>query len=129
MPVFQEGWALCDGTNSTPNLTDKFIRSVASAAENPGATGGTLQHLHGVGTLINGAVTAGTPAGTIDDHTTAEVQSGAGTTVVTGPITHAFAGTALGTHNHTVSGSTALNASADALPPYYKLAYIMRTAY
>ena len=30
------GWALCNGSNGTPDLTDKFIISVASAAENPG---------------------------------------------------------------------------------------------
>lgn len=30
------GWALCDGNTGTPDLTDKFIVSVASAAENPG---------------------------------------------------------------------------------------------
>lgn len=30
------GWSLCDGSNGTPDLTDKFIISVASAAENPG---------------------------------------------------------------------------------------------
>lgn len=33
------GWALCDGTNGTPDLRDKFIYGV-SAGENPGATGG-----------------------------------------------------------------------------------------
>ena len=30
------GWALCDGSNGTPDLTDKFVLSVASSAENPG---------------------------------------------------------------------------------------------
>ncbi|MBP9153085.1 MAG: tail fiber protein [Flavobacteriales bacterium] len=30
------GWSLCDGSNGTPDLTDKFILSVASSAENPG---------------------------------------------------------------------------------------------
>ena len=30
------GWALCNGANGTPDLTDKFIVSVASSAENPG---------------------------------------------------------------------------------------------
>lgn len=30
------GWSLCDGSNGTPDLTDKFIISVASSAENPG---------------------------------------------------------------------------------------------
>ena len=30
------GWALCDGASGTPDLTDKFVISVASSAENPG---------------------------------------------------------------------------------------------
>ncbi len=30
------GWALCNGATGTPDLTDKFILSVASSAENPG---------------------------------------------------------------------------------------------
>lgn len=30
------GWALCNGANGTPDLTDKFVLSVASSAENPG---------------------------------------------------------------------------------------------
>lgn len=34
------GYNLCDGTNGTPNLIAKFIRGVATAATNPGSTGG-----------------------------------------------------------------------------------------
>lgn len=30
------GYALCDGSNGTPDLTDKFIVSVSSSVENPG---------------------------------------------------------------------------------------------
>jgi hypothetical protein len=30
------GWSLCDGSNGSPDLTDKFIISVSSALENPG---------------------------------------------------------------------------------------------
>lgn len=30
------GWALCNGANGTPDLTDKFIISVANALDNPG---------------------------------------------------------------------------------------------
>jgi len=30
------GWALCNGSNGTPDLTDKFVISVSSMAENPG---------------------------------------------------------------------------------------------
>lgn len=35
------GWALCDGTQGTPNLLDKFIVCVPNKDTNPGATGGT----------------------------------------------------------------------------------------
>lgn len=51
------GWALCDGTNGTPNLIDKFIMASAT----PGATGGANErtltianmpaHTHSAGTL------------------------------------------------------------------------------
>jgi microcystin-dependent protein len=34
------GWALCDGTNGTPNLRDKFIMG-AGSAYSPGAQGGS----------------------------------------------------------------------------------------
>ena len=34
------GWALCDGTNGTPNLTDRFVLGAGKASQ-PGATGGT----------------------------------------------------------------------------------------
>lgn len=30
------GWALCDGSSGTPDLTDKFIVSVSNSVENPG---------------------------------------------------------------------------------------------
>ena len=33
------GWALCDGANGTPNLTDRFILGAGKAYQ-PGATGG-----------------------------------------------------------------------------------------
>ena len=33
------GWALCDGTNGTPNLTDRFVLGAGKAYQ-PGATGG-----------------------------------------------------------------------------------------
>lgn len=40
------GWVICDGNNSTPNLLDKFVKSVTTAVEDPGSTGGTTQHRH-----------------------------------------------------------------------------------
>ena len=34
------GWVICDGNNGTPNLLDKFVKGVPTAATNPGTTGG-----------------------------------------------------------------------------------------
>ena len=39
------GWALCDGTNGTPDLKSKFIKGSATGVE-PGATGGAATHSH-----------------------------------------------------------------------------------
>ncbi|GAI60121.1 unnamed protein product [marine sediment metagenome] len=38
------GFVICDGNNSTPNLLTKFVQGVATAATNPGATGGAATH-------------------------------------------------------------------------------------
>lgn len=52
------GWLICDGNNDTPNLLARFIQGVATAATNPGATGGAAtvalstaqlaSHTHGI---------------------------------------------------------------------------------
>ncbi len=38
------GYVICDGNNSTPNLLARFVQGVATAATNPGATGGKATH-------------------------------------------------------------------------------------
>lgn len=35
------GWLLCDGNNGTPNLIDRFLQGITTAATNPGTTGGS----------------------------------------------------------------------------------------
>lgn len=143
-----DNWHLCDGTDGTPDLTDKFILGTNTEGD-VGATGGSYQHKHAPGGLALVAASAGTPAGTVDSagsntnaHTTTAVQSGAGTTVVTGPATHTvdghthgFTGAPLGTHTHTfdAAGKTAVNEDLagstdieDVLPPFYRLAFIQR---
>ena len=112
------GWYLCDGTNGTPDLRDKFILGWAAGVD-PGGTGGSTQHKHAVGTLA-----ASAPS--VDAHTTTAVQSGAGTTVLTGPVNHT-----VGTP--TISGKTAnaengagSTTSEDIYPPFYKLAFLMK---
>ena len=35
------GWLICDGNNGTPNLLARFVEGVATAATDPGTTGGS----------------------------------------------------------------------------------------
>jgi len=53
------GWALCDGTNGTPDLRDKFIIA-AGGTYSPGATGGSTSHTH---TVDIAAFTSGSESG------------------------------------------------------------------
>ena len=99
------GWSLCDGTNSTPDLRDRFIvssGSVYSIGDTGGANSVTLTvdqipaHTHTAYT--DGT---GTPPGGVGR------SSGNGTTVST--------------------GSTGGGQSHENRPPYYALAFIMKT--
>lgn len=40
-----DGWHLCDGTNGTPNMQDKFVPGAGSSYA-PNAIGGSLNHEH-----------------------------------------------------------------------------------
>jgi hypothetical protein len=59
------GWAICNGEQGTPDLTERFILGTATWEE-VGQTGGTAEHGHGIGqkrvAAISGMVTAGTEA-------------------------------------------------------------------
>lgn len=151
-----DGWALCDGAGGTPDLRDRFILGWHVSVD-PGTTGGHTSHRHDVGTLVTAAVSAGTPAGslssvsagtpagTIDDHTQLVVAAGVGATVLAGPVTHAFTGSALAGHSHTFTGSALAThshtmlgqtdvgnfggstAAEDLYPPFFKLAFIIKT--
>jgi len=112
------GWTLCNGTNGTPDLRNSFILG-AGSTYSVGQTGGSADaivvshthsvtdpgHVHnatssGTGTLINDAASGATGAST---STTASAVTG---------ISIQSAGT---------SGTNA------NLPPYYALAFIMKT--
>jgi len=92
-----EGWQLCDGTNGTPDLRGRFVMGVSSG-ENPGATGGASTHTH------SGTASASSQRIWIDDNS-------GGTDYWGSPSSH--------THPISID-------AASHLPPYYKLAYIMK---
>jgi hypothetical protein len=92
------GWAICDGTNGTPDLREKFIRC-NGALFAVGQEGGSVSHTHGLQYDAH-------------EHTTA---SGMGITA--GAHLSNTTGQAIG---------TLLTDAASNIPPAYRLAYIMR---
>lgn len=69
--------------------------------------GGTVSQPTFTGTPVaTSSVSAGTPAGSINNHTTAaDSNTTGGTAKVTGPATHSFTGTALPGHTHSVTAA------------------------
>ncbi|MEQ8711916.1 MAG: hypothetical protein RIC80_02810 [Cyclobacteriaceae bacterium] len=132
------GWAICDGNNSTPNLSGRFIIS-SGGGFNVGNTGGesntTLStnnlpsHTHSVSlsgsTTTNGSHRHGMPADGGSTHS-----SGANIRREDDESTTLYTNYA-GSHNHSVSlsgttGDAGSGTSFTNLPPYYVLAYIQR---
>ena len=136
------GWALCDGTNGTPNLQDRFV---VGAGDNyaVGDTGGaddvTLteaqmpahSHFFNQNTNTAGAH-AHTPLngnGFVTNTTNGSqgiFNNGAGSFVATGIV---FQTNTAGAHIHNVQGNTNTKGSSAAhenRPPYYALALIMK---
>jgi len=104
------GWALCDGTNGTPNLSDRFIYSV-HAGENPGGTGGSATipaHSHSVDIApFNSA---------IPNHAWPAANGG-------------LSALPDWNHHHEIDPPltyTNSQPAASNIPPYYKLAFIMK---
>jgi len=137
------GWQICDGTNSTPDLRNRFIVG-AGSTYNPGATGGATANT--ATTASNGSHThsgaTGSTALTIDQmpsHThsgsaTVLTNTGSGFAVHkssqstgTTTLTVANTGGSQG-HTHTIGSDGAHNHSVvvSTVPPYYALCYIMK---
>jgi microcystin-dependent protein len=132
------GWYLCDGTNGTPNLRDRFVIG-AGSSYGVGATGGSA-----TSTLVDGNLPAhthtfsGTTAATNIDHNhnlSANYPAGGGgfnfRIDVNGSNTVAATGgmNQNQTHSHTFSGTTAATgggAAFSTISPYFALAYIMK---
>lgn len=122
------GWALCDGLEGRPDLADKFILGTA-VEEEIGQTGGQGSHTHSVsGTVTGTALTvAQMPA---HDHTVTALgaaggtsfEDGSGWSAYFGPITTSSAGSGQA-HGH---GLNVAAQAASNLPPYYKLAFIIK---
>lgn len=133
------GWQLCDGTNGTPNLRDRFVVGAGSTYAT-GTTGGSkdavvVAHSHVTndpGNFISGSASISTQNSsglfTSSGGVVGLINGVSGKTLAT----YSFSGTYYAgfsisggshTHNTDTVGSSATNAN---LPPYYALAFIQR---
>jgi microcystin-dependent protein len=124
------GWLICDGTNGTPNLRDRFVVGAGSAYA-VAATGGNAN-----ATLVSHNHTA-----SVSDPTHSHISGVPSDTSVFGvsatPVTSGKTGTLdYGTSPNTTFSSTGISVSISTegssatnanLPPYYALAYIMKS--
>ncbi len=104
------GWALCDGNNGTPNLTDKFVLGA-----------GRSYSIGAVGTNTTGNVTLSVNHLPPHTHTVFNVYQ-YWTTGAWG----LNQGQLLVPNSDQQSGSTGSGQSFSIMPPYYALAFIMR---
>jgi hypothetical protein len=127
------GWVLCDGANSTPDLRDRFIVGAGSTyavAATGGSANATLpSHNHTATSTVTDPghfhVMLG-GSGSISDFfggSGADFGCGFGSSDPSHTVASATTGITVAT-TVSSSGTSATNAN---LPPYYALAYIMKT--
>ena len=140
------GWLLCNGSSGTPDLRDRFVVGAGSTYA-VGATGGAASVTLSTAEIPSHTHTFSGTTDTVGDHThTINIsyspdfdyygnnvtglnagQNGANS--VTGQSVNLTTAGA-GNHSHTVSGTTGAAGSGGShenRPPYYALAYIMKS--
>lgn len=119
------GWLLCDGSNSTPDLRNRFVVGATSTYA-VGATGGStdaivVSHTH-TATVTDAGHSHTT--GTTGNSYLSDVSGGGGRTHPSGSSSNVTNTVTTGiTVANSTTGSSGTNAN---LPPYYALCYIMK---
>ena len=121
------GWYLCNGSNGTPDLRDRFVVGAGSTYA-VAATGGSanaivVSHTHTATTDTAAAHTHAVPTNSV----TGPGNNGGGRFVNGDNAGGNVNTTSGGAHSHSVTVSTEGSSGNNAnLPPYYALAYIMK---
>ena len=113
------GWTLCNGSNGTPDLRNSFIIGAGSTYA-VGATGGSADSI----------VVAHTHTITDPGHVHNATSSGSGVLInagANGATGASTSTTASATTGITATNSTGVSGTNANLPPYYALAFIMKT--
>lgn len=119
------GWQLCDGSNGTPDLRNRFIVG-AGNSYSTGSTGGnnsvTPSGSIGSTSLSVAQLPAHSHTGVIVGGSSSRCSGAQNTSRVSSLASGSTASVGLGQgHSHTLSMNSQNN-----LPPYYALAYIMK---
>jgi hypothetical protein len=123
------GWALCNGSNGTPDLRNRFVVGAGSTYA-VAATGGSADAI-----VVSHTHTFSGTTNTTGSHTHLVYSGGfSGSIFSVGDsdgniLQYSEPTSAAGAHSHTVSGTTESAGSSGTnanLPPYYALAYIMK---
>lgn len=141
-----DGWALCNGTNGTPDLRDRFIVGAGSGyivgSKSSDVTGTiNLSHSHTVSSHKHGIPWGGDHShhmdfnlyshiGDVED----DVENGENATVASESHGHHVVADSWGAGGHDHGGTdfqapgtnNQLSATQDIRPPYYALAFIMK---
>ncbi len=124
------GWQLCNGTNGTPNLQDRFIVAAGNSYA-VGASGGSATHTVPAHTHTFTFPTLGEHA----HHTDGNLGTGASMAQPTAGSVMAPAGnhrhfvdyyTSDGSHSHAYSSQTLSAAPVSNMPVYYALCFIQK---
>jgi hypothetical protein len=142
------GWALCNGSNGTPDLSEKFLIGASNTNDDffahvtggtfDGTTGSSGAHDHGGKTGAVALTTAQMPAHThkqagdmlYDNGSSIESGDDYGRRAESSPLNEtASTGGGL-PHDHVISTTGSAHTHSFALtPPYYALCFIMRLSY
>jgi hypothetical protein len=122
------GWYLCDGTNGTPNLTDKFIVG-AGSAYSVGGTGGSADSI-----VVSHTHTATSSSSVTDPGHNHQIyfdggfgSGGLAAGPNTSSRTSSTSTTGISVATTTTVASAGVSGTNANLPPYYALAYIMKS--
>jgi microcystin-dependent protein len=125
------GWALCNGSNGTPDLRNRFVVGAGSTYA-VDATGGSADAIVVSHTHTATSTSSVTDPGHLHDTTLAPDTPGGGVKfAATNNDNFGTLNTATNTTGITVATSTTVNSAGSSgtnanLPPYYALAYIIK---
>jgi len=118
------GWYLCDGSNGTPDLRDRFVvgaGSTYSVSQTGGSTDAiVVSHTHTATSTVTDPGHNHTVSGTVP--TGGDLNAGGGTNGGTATTNTKTTGVTVATTVNS-AGTSGTNAN---LPPYYALAYVMK---